>query len=455
VNSALPSPALGGVSRFRSLIDSRHMANNLIHVFNKYTATLGDTFLFHFGGVKTAIVSSDPAVMQHVLKTNYENYRKSPIQTKRMRHFIGPGLLTLHGQEWHTQRRLIHRGGFSATRLASMAATMQSSVDDSLEHFDGRARNGAVDIYPEIMQMTFRMVSRSLFSASIKDEDIDYLSRSISAVQAFLVRQVVQPYLDPWFAISGELGRHDAMRDRCYEIVRELIRERRRQPERHDDLLQALMDVVYGDTGKGMSDESIMHESLQLLVAGHETSSNALCWTLYLLATHPAYIDKVRAEYDRAIGDSALQYSDLPKLESATEVVEESLRLYPPFWMVDRVAIDSDRIGDLLVPQGATVVAFIYGAHHSPKYWDNPERFMPERFDKETKKNHTPFAYLPFGGGPRGCVGGNYAMMQMLMILGRLLRRYDCELAPDQKVAARPEVVLRPENGIRMKFTRR
>ena len=215
------------------------------------------------------------------------------------------------------------------------------------------------------------------------------------------------------------------------------------------------MDAVSDETGEPMSDEAILHECLHLLVAGHETSSNALCWTLYLLSKHPEYVEAVRSEYDRVVGDSVLQYADLPGLDVTTQIIEESLRLYPPFWMVDRVAVADDDIMGIRIPKGTIVVAFIYGAHRSPKLWDDPDRFIPERFSKAHRVTHTPFAYLPFGGGPRGCVGGTFAMLQMLMIVGGLLRRYDFELAPDQDVSPRSMVFLRPNHGIRMAFAKR
>jgi cytochrome P450 len=450
-----PSIPLRSVSRLRSLMDSRHKAGNLVELFNSYTASLGNSFVFHFGGLKPAIVSTDPVVLEHVLKANAENYQKSELQMKRMRHFLGPGLLTFHGEQWRKQRRLIHQGGFSTTKLAGMVAMMHQSLAESLERFDRRVQNGPVDIYSEMMNITFRMVSRSLFSASIKDDDVDYISETILIVQEFMLRQVVQPYLDPWFIISGELRKHERMRDRVDQIVLDYVRQRRMNPGQFDDLLQTLMDVVYSETGEGMSDESIMHESLQLLVAGHETSSNALCWTLYLLSQYPEYAAKIRNEYNRVLGTSTLQYADLPKLDCATQVVEESLRLYPPFWMVDRVAVADDRAGELAIPKGTIVVVFIYGAHHSARFWHNPESFIPERFSKENRKNLIPFTYLPFGGGPRGCIGGNYAMLQMLMILGAILRRYDFELEPGQNISPHPMVILRPKNGIKMKFARR
>ena len=153
------------------------------------------------------------------------------------------------------------------------------------------------------------------------------------------------------------------------------------------------------------------------------------------------------------LGDAPLSYSDVPKFEFAAQVIQEALRLYPPFWMVDRMALSDDRAGDVDIPRGSTVVVFVYGAHHSPRYWENPESFDPERFSKANEKLHTPFAYLPFGAGPRGCIGGNYATLQILMILSVLLRKYDFRLVPGQTIEARPMVILRPKHGIRMTFT--
>jgi cytochrome P450 len=439
------------VSRLWSLLDSPDMIRNPIGVFSKYTRSLGDTFVFRFGGVQSAIVTSNPAVMQRVLKINYENYRKSEIQMKRMGHFLGMGLLTSHGTRWQTQRRLIQQG-FSHSRLDAMAEGMRVCLDEWLESFDRKAASGAIDIYPEMMRITFRMVSRSLFSASIRDEDVEYISRTILACQEFMVRQIVQPYLDPWFRVSGTLAKYEKMRDRGNDIILSYIRERRRATVPQDDLLQILLDAVYAESNHGMSDEEVLHETMQLLVAGHETSSNALCWTLYLLSRHPEHIEAIRSEYAHHVGDSTLRFSGLPKLEYATRVIDESLRLYPPFWMVDRVAVEEDRVGDLRIPRGATVIVFLYGAHHSPALWSDAESFVPARFDGETRKRHSTFTYLPFGGGPRGCIGGSYAMLQMLMILGAILRRYDVQLDSGHKVEARPMIILRPKDGIRMRF---
>jgi cytochrome P450 len=426
------------------------MAHNPVRVLSKYTELHGDTFKFYFGGVKEAIVTTNPAVIQHVLKTNAENYHKSEIQVKRMGHFLGKGLLTTHGEAWRTQRRLIQTG-FERKQLEVLSASMQDSLADSLRDFDRQARIGAVDIYPHLMKMTFAMVGKSLFGAHLKDEDIDFISLTISTVQEFMVRQTIQPYLNPWFAVSGELRRHWELRSRAFGVLDEYLQRRRKEAPGHD-LLQILMDARYSD-GQGMPDELVLSESMQLLVAGHETSSNALSWLLYLLSSRPDCVDEIRQEFDSVLGEKPLSFSDVPKFEFTTRVILEALRLYPPFWMVDRMALADDCAGDVAIPRGSTVVVFIYGVHHSPQYWENPETFDPERFTKAKEKLHTPFAHLPFGAGPRGCIGGNYAMLQILMILSVLLRKYDFRLVPGQTIEARPMVILRPEHGIRMTFT--
>ena len=444
------SPAVPVVSRLRCFADSRAMARNPVQVLCRYNEAFGDTFWFYIGGLKEAMVTIDPTVIQHVLKNNAENYQKSEIQVKRMGHFLGKGLLTTHGEAWRTQRRLIQTG-FDRKQLDALSSIMQDSLADSLRDFDRQVRSGPVDIYPQLMKITFAMVARSLFGARLKDEDIDLVSHTICTVQEFIVRQTLQPYLNPWFAVSGDLRRHEDMRTRADAVLLEYIKRRRNEAPGHD-LLQTLMDARYTD-GKGMPDELILSESMQLLVAGHETSSNALSWLLYLLSSRPDCLEKVRQEFDSVLGEASLGYGDVAKFEFTTQVICEALRLYPPFWMIDRMAVADDRVGDLEIPRGSMVIVYVYGAHHAARHWENPENFDAGRFTKANEKLRTPFTFIPFGAGPRGCIGGNYAMLQILMILSVLLRKYDFELAPGQTIEARPMVILRPKHGIRMMFT--
>ncbi len=411
------------------------MASNPVKVLTKYNEAFGDTFRFYLGGLKEAIVTIDPAVIQHVLKTNAENYHKSEIQVKRMGHFLGKGLLTTHGEPWKTQRRLIQKG-FDRKQLDALSLIMQDSLAESLRGFDEQIRSGPVDIYPQLMRITFAMVARSLFGARLKDEDIHLVSQTICAVQEFIVRQTLQPYLNPWFSVSGELRKHEEMRASADAVLMKYIKKRRTEAP-GQDLLQTLMDARYTD-GEGMSDELILSESMQLL---------------YLLSSRPDCLEQVRQEMYEALGDAPLGHADLPKFTFTTQVIQEALRLYPPFWMVDREAIADDRVGDVFIPAGSMVIVHVYGAHHAPKHWPDPETFDADRFMKGSEKLRTPFTYLPFGGGPRVCIGNHYAMLQILMILSDLLRRYDFHVEPGQTIEARPMVILRPKDGIRMSFT--
>src|SRR5246127_5086547 len=240
MTSSTPIPV---VSRFRCFADSRAMFRNPVQVLSSYTENFGDTFRIYLGGLKEAIVTIDPAVIQHVLKTNAENYQKSEIQMKGMGHFLGKGLLTTHGEAWRTQRRLIQTG-FDRKQLEVLSSIMQDSLADSLQDFDRQARIGPLDIYPLMMKITFAMVGKSLFGARLKEGDIDLISLAISTVQEFMVRQTIQPYLNPWFAVSGELRRHEELRSRAFDVLRDYIQQRRKEaPGR--DLLQILMDARY------------------------------------------------------------------------------------------------------------------------------------------------------------------------------------------------------------------
>jgi cytochrome P450 len=445
----VPPPS---VSRLRAFLETRQLVDNPVAVISKHLFERGDTFYYPIGGIKKVLITIDPKVLRYILNDNYENYHHAGPRRKHMIHFLGANLVTSHGDYWLRQRRLI-QPGFRGDKLASMAAAMCSCLEESLTRFDEEIRRGPVDICPQMVAMTLRMVACSLFSARLSDEDFRLISQAISQILAFIVRQIVQPFLIPWLALSGEFRRHEVMRSEVDKFLIGHIRRRRTEHDQKDDLLQILLDARYGDTGEGMTDEQILSESKLFIVAGHETTSIALCWTLYLLSQYPDHLRRAREELKAVVGDGPFRFSHCASLPLTRRIIEESLRLYPPFWMVDRVALKDDRAGDVPIPKGTTIIAFIHGAHRAPAFWRDPHDFLPERFDDD-RKIRLDFHYLPFGGGPRGCIGNSFAMLEMLMILNVILRRYDFALASDEVVESRPEIVLRPRNGIIMRFER-
>lgn len=441
------------VPRASAFLESRDMIRNPVRIFEKYRARLGPTFTFHFGGAKRAIVSTDPAFIQHVLQENQRNYRKSDIQVKRMAEFQGRGLLNSHGDHWLRQRRLLSEG-FRRSRLNDLLPMQEQVVDDLMERFDREARQGAVDVHQQMVRFTLRLVGKSLFDSGMEDGELDQIGDAISSIQSFIVRQIVQPYKIPWFRITGQSRRYQQKRAEADKIVRAYIDARKRQGGGDSELLQIMLQAPYNDTGRPMSPDQVLIESLQLLVAGNETSSTALSWTFYLLARHPRYVSGIREEIAATLGDGPIDFPELHRLHLTIRVLDEALRLYPSFWMIDRVALADDEIKGIRVPEGIMVIPYIYGTHRNPAFWKNPESFDPSRFEPGPKKERHPFAHIPFGGGPRICIGSSMAMTQILLVLVAFIRRYDFELATDGTVDIHPMMILRPKNAIKMRFRR-
>ena len=450
-----PRPELGRpappprVTRWRALLETPELLDDATGVLSRHADRLGGAFYYYFGGVKKVVVVTDTAIFRHILKDNYENYPKSDIQVRRLGEFLGRGMLTDHGAPWRRKRRTIQRV-FDADRLAAMADGMAASLASSLVAFDKQITEGPVEVGAEMMRLTFAMVTQSMFSTRLPADDIERISDGIVTIQAFMVRQIVQPYLRPWFALTGQLRKHQRIRAAGDEILLRLIRDRREHGQEGQDLLSILLAAA--DQDAGMTDRQILVESMQILVAGHETSSNALTWTLYLLSLNPDVLSAARAECRAVIGERPLRQSDLGALPLMTSIIDEALRLYPPFWMLDRTARAADEIGGVSIPAGATVLAFIHGAQRSPEFWSSPDSFVPQRFVDGGRALRTGFHHLPFGAGPRRCIGANYAMMQIVMILSTIFRRYDFVLADRPPVRPRPMIVQRPRDGVWMHF---
>ena len=439
------------VPRGRAVLDSRAMVRNPVAVFEKYRASLGPTFTVHFGGVKPSMVSTDPAVVEHVLKGNRDNYEKSHIQVERMVEFQGKGLVNSHGEAWLRQRKLLAQG-FKSGHLTKLLPMQQDVLQELINAFDRDVRQGPVDVHEQMVRFTLRLVGKSMFGRSMGDEELARIGETISAIQAFILRQIVQPWKIPWFRLSGQSGKHQQLRRDGDAIALRHIQARLKEGVGDNDFLRILLETRYHDTGQPMSEAMVLIESLQLLVAGNETSSNALTWILYLLARHPQYILEIRDEVDAVIGEDAVDYRNLHQLEGTMRVIDEALRLYPPFWMIDRIALQDDEVGGMHIPAGTMVIPYIYGTHRNPAHWQDVESFEPRRFDAERRKARHPFAYIPFGGGPRICIGNNMAVMQMLLIVAAFVRKYDFALTKGEAIAIHPMMLLRPHGAVTMTF---
>ena len=447
-----PIPA---IPRLRALLNTRKFLRDPLGMINGSLEKFGDTFKTYIGGLYPGIVTTNPALIQHVLQKNNRNYCKSPMHFDKLAHFLGNGLLTSEGDYWLRQRRLI-QPGFHRTRLAALTNIMQDVTDAFMAQFDKDIAKGEpLELSEKMMELAFRVVARALFSADLDEKDLQKIGNDITVLQQFIIRQIRQPYLNPWFRLSGKLRQHELLAEDFERRVTEIIQQRRNSGERHDDLLQMLLESRYEDTGEGMNDRQVFEESAILFVAGHETSANAMTWMWYLLSQNPEVVARIRQELDEVLNDRKPSFEDLPKLSYCTQVIEETMRLYPPAWVTDRVALADDEFEGIKIPKGVMLVTYFYGVHHAANLWPDPERFDPDRFDKERRKQQHPYAYVPFGGGPRLCIGNSFAMMEMQIALVAMIRAYDFELASGQVIEPQALVTLRPKYGIKMRFYER
>lgn len=436
-----------------SFLDTTEMVKNPVAVFEKYRKKLGHTFQFHFGGVRKTIVTADPEFLKYILKDNNDNYHKSHIQVKRFVEFQGVGLTNCHDDYWLRQRKLLSMG-FTRSRLSEMLPVQLKVLNDFMLDFDEEVAGGVVDIHDQMVKFTLRSVGQSLFGSQMGRSDLEAFADAIAKIQQFIVKKVVQPYLMPWYAVSGQNRKYQDIRRKADQIVLDYVEKRRKSPGMEGDILQLVLTTPYKDSGELMSDETIKIEILQLLVAGNETSTTATTWAFYLLAKHPEHCELIRREIRSVFDKGVIEYSGLHRLTYTLAVLDEAMRIRPPFWMIDREALADDEFRGIKIPSGTTVVPYIFGVHHNAQVWDDPERFDPRRFIPESAEKMHPFAHIPFGGGPRVCIGQNMAKMQMLLVIAAIVNDYTFELAESREVGLHAMMLLKPDGPVKIKFNR-
>lgn len=450
------TPAVPRAGRLAGLKDAARIIDDPVGVLAERTQRLGPTFGYSFGGVRDVLVTSDPAVMRHVLKTNHRNYHKSWFQTSVLAEFTGIGIFNDTWDVWRPKRQQMAKA-FHPRSLDALGPTIDAALDDALAGFEARAAEGPVSLRHEVVLMTFGTVARSFFGMSFPLTEIAALSALLRSLEDKKKKEIFMPFLRPWWQVTGQIARHQAERARLYAILRAQVEARRAAPPggRPDllDLLLEMADPAGADPDR-LSPAQILVEAGQFLVAGHDTSSTAFTWILLLLDRAPQTRASLAAEFEAVLGGRAPRYSDIASLPQANAVVEEALRLYPPFWMIDRMALADDTAGGVPIPAGTTVILFLYGMHHAPALWEAPEAFRADRFDASLWQTRA-FCHLPFGGGPRRCIASNFAKLQILCLLHRFLRRYDVELIGGNDPGIDPGILLSPKGPVRARIRKR
>jgi cytochrome P450 len=416
----------------------------------------GDVVRLRLLWVNTYAITHPDAV-HYVLQEHNRNYQRNRFVNDLIKRYLGKGLFTLDGESWLSRRRLM-QPAFHRHRLQGLATLMTTATETMLAEWARQPATTPLAIDQEMMKVTLQIAGQALFSVDLLG-DAKKVGDAFVETTGYTSKRMQTPFLLPRFVPTPENRRFQQAVQTLDQTIYGMIRARRRLEERGQnppgaaeaaDLLAMLMAARDEESGAAMSDEQLRHEIALLIFAGHDTTANALTWAFYLLSHHPAEEAKLHAELACVLQGRTPTIDDLPKLPYTRMVIEETLRLYPPAWTIGRQSIAADTIGGYQIPAKANLIVPIYVIHHDSRWWPEPERFDPERFTPERSAARHKFAYLPFGGGPRLCIGSNFALMEAQLVLATVAQRYRLRLVADHPVQPKPVVMLCPSAGLPM-----
>lgn len=432
--------SIPSVSILDFFANAKLILRNPLPFHRKNFERLGDSFQIKVSLSETVVISRDPELAQYALQKNHKNFTKSPIQTEEVAKYVGHGLLTIEGETWRKQRRLI-QPAFHKDNIIQLLDTVQQAINVELDKITP-AR--AFNVFPVFNDLAFQVVVKSLFSSAAGQEDIGRLQYITEATQRMVVKELRQFYKKWWFHLSGSIKNHKDLTQEARKILKDIVENRRASGKRENDLLDLLLDARYDD-GSPMSEQQLLDEILILFTAGHETTSNALTFTAELLARHPEVQEKIFQEVTEAGKETASRFEFLQRCSYTKNVIEEAMRLYPPAYFIDRVNLTEDEFQGLKIPKGSSLLFSMYEIHRHKDHWQDPEAFIPERFAQERTEH-----YYPFGAGPRKCIGNNFAMYEMILAVAELMRRFRIE-PKTGPIEVDPLITLKPKNAV-LKF---
>ena len=426
---------------------------------------LGDVSFFRMGG-QAGYFLNHPDLVRDLFVVNAHKFMKGRA-LQRAKNLLGEGLLTSEG-EFHLRQRRMIQPAFHRARIAEYAKSMVEFADRMAESWNaGDVR----DIDKEMMHLTLQIVGKTLFGANVEDDadDVGNAMTTVSKLFDFLLL----PYSE-WLQKLPlpQTRRFNHARSTLNAVIYNIINERRRSGEDKGDLLSMLLMARDEEDGGSMTDVQIRDEALTLFLAGHETTSNALTFTWYLLSQNPEKAEKMREELVEVLGNAergmrnaesnpkseirAPKFDDLPSLKYTESVLAESMRLFPPAWAVGRLAIEEHQFAEYTIPKGALVLVSPFVAHRDPRFWENADEFIPERWNEQSVKEvGQKNIYFPFGGGVRRCIGESFAWTEGILLLATLARKWKLDLVPEQKIGLQPLITLRPKYGMRMRINSR
>lgn len=406
----------------------------------------GDVVRFTMGP-KTLYFFNHPDHAKHVLADNAGNYHKGLglIQAKRV---LGEGLLTSEGELWKEQRRTI-QPAFRRDRIAGFAGVIVGEAAAMLDRLEARVGGGPVDMVGEMTRLTLGVLGKTLLDADLAP--FGMLGEAFEVVQDHAMFEMVSLGVVPQWLPLPHNRRFRAARRQLEDVVFSLVAERENDPTAgRNDMISRLLDAYRDEPDPALRLRRLRDELITILLAGHETTASTLSWTWYLIDRHPEVAERMRAEAAEVLGDGDPSYESLRELRYTTMVIQEAMRLYPPVWGLPRKAIREDEIGGVRVPAGADVMISPYTLHRHPGFWPNPDEFDPQRFHPASNGPAHRYAYIPFGAGPRVCVGSNLGMLEATLVAAMVARRFRLALIPGHEIAAEAMLSLRVRGGLPM-----
>jgi cytochrome P450 len=396
------------------------------------------------------VIANAPDHVRHVLLDNAENYVRSALSRRLLEPGLGQGLLTTHGATWRRQRRTM-APAFAAKRIADFAPAMVEAAGRLVEDWSRGPASAPIDIAEAMSGLTLAIISEAMFSVRV-DPEIALIGQAVSVYQATIRPSFADLLgLPEWLPRPAVRRAHKAFAE-SDRVIQRLIEERRRVGG-PDDLLSMLLAAPDGEAPTSVKE--VRDHVATIFTAGHETTANALAWTFYLLSQHPADLARLEEELDRVLGDRPATAGDVPNLTFTRMVIEEAMRLYPPAHTLSRQALGPDRLGDIQLRKGSSVLIVPWLLHRHRKLWDRPDEFRPERFAADEVAARPRFAYIPFGAGPHICIGAAFAMTEAILCLATIAQRFRLTLVPGTKVEPVGLITLRPKGGLPMRIERR
>ena len=418
-----------------------------LDTFTRWTAEYGDIFYYRAAWLHVYFLNR-PDLIDYVLVRNPQNFLKDRV-VQNSRWFLGNGLLTAEGDAWKRQRRLT-QPAFSRNRISAYTGCMTESAEQMLASW---TTGTVVDIHKEMMRLTLSVVVRALFG--LETVETGKISQSLNTIMLNSVGGRL--LLPPFFRYMPLRGMRDVRRavDDMNAAVYEIIRQHRIGDKHNSGDLLSLLMHARDEDGSKMTDEQLRDEVMTFLLAGHETTALALSWALYLLSQNVGAEEELYEEVDRALAGRLPNISDLPALTFVGNVIKETMRLYPPAWSVARTAIADFELDGYRIPAGANIVMSQWIMHRDPRFFSEPEQFDPNRWSTSACQNLPRFAYFPFGGGPRQCIGASFATTEAVLILTTIARRYQLMSVEKTPVLPVPSLTLRPKDPIPMRIEAR